>query len=239
MKRVLVVDDEPSIQTLLRFNLQKEGYEVILADDGKKALELALNETFDFIILDIMLPGLDGMDITKKLRQEKKKTPILILTAKDDPIDRILGLEIGADDYLTKPFSPREVLARMKAIFRRMEPVEITSESTMQTINQLEQLKIGEITADLTNYQVYVNQKQITLTPKEFELLVYFMQRKDRVINRDTLLERIWQFDFDGQTRIVDVHISHLREKIEKDPKHPEYLITVRGFGYKFQEPNK
>ncbi|HJF19959.1 MAG TPA: response regulator transcription factor [Enterococcus columbae] len=239
MKRVLVVDDEPSIQTLLRFNLQKEGYEVILADDGKKALELALNETFDFIILDIMLPGLDGMDITKKLRQEKKKTPILILTAKDDPIDRILGLEIGADDYLTKPFSPREVLARMKAIFRRMEPVEITSESTTQTINQLEQLKIGEITADLTNYQVYVNQKQITLTPKEFELLVYFMQRKDRVINRDTLLERIWQFDFDGQTRIVDVHISHLREKIEKDPKHPEYLITVRGFGYKFQEPNK
>lgn len=239
MKRVLVVDDEPSIQTLLRFNLQKEGYEVILADDGKKALELALNETFDFIILDIMLPGLDGMDITKKLRQEKKKTPILILTAKDDPIDRILGLEIGADDYLTKPFSPREVLARMKAIFRRMEPVEITSESTTQTITQLEQLKIGEITADLTNYQVYVNQKQITLTPKEFELLVYFMQRKDRVINRDTLLERIWQFDFDGQTRIVDVHISHLREKIEKDPKHPEYLITVRGFGYKFQEPNK
>lgn len=239
MKRVLVVDDEPSIQTLLRFNLQKEGYEVILTDDGKKALELALNETFDFIILDIMLPGLDGMDITKKLRQEKKKTPILILTAKDDPIDRILGLEIGADDYLTKPFSPREVLARMKAIFRRMEPVEITSESTTQTINQLEQLKIGEITADLTNYQVYVNQKQITLTPKEFELLVYFMQRKDRVINRDTLLERIWQFDFDGQTRIVDVHISHLREKIEKDPKHPEYLITVRGFGYKFQEPNK
>ena len=239
MKRVLVVDDEPSIQTLLRFNLQKEGYEVILADDGKKALELALNETFDFIILDIMLPGLDGMDITKKLRQEKKKTPILILTAKDDPIDRILGLEIGADDYLTKPFSPREVLARMKAIFRRMEPVEITSESTTQTINQLEQLKIDEITADLTNYQVYVNQKQITLTPKEFELLVYFMQRKDRVINRDTLLERIWQFDFDGQTRIVDVHISHLREKIEKDPKHPEYLITVRGFGYKFQEPNK
>lgn len=239
MKRVLVVDDEPSIQTLLRFNLQKEGYEVILADDGKKALELALNETFDFIILDIMLPGLDGMDITKKLRQEKKKTPILILTAKDDPIDRILGLEIGADDYLTKPFSPREVLARMKAIFRRMEPVEITSESPTQTINQLEQLKIGEITADLTNYQVYVNQKQITLTPKEFELLVYFMQRKDRVINRDTLLERIWQFDFDGQTRIVDVHISHLREKIEKDPKHPEYLITVRGFGYKFQEPNK
>ncbi|EOT41963.1 response regulator transcription factor [Enterococcus columbae] len=240
MKRVLVVDDEPSIQTLLRFNLQKEGYEVILADDGNEALKLALNETFDFIILDIMLPGLDGMDITKKLRQEKKKTPILILTAKDDPIDRILGLEIGADDYLTKPFSPREVLARMKAIFRRMEPVEVPTVSTHTLdINQTEKLQIGDITADLANYQVFVKQKLITLTPKEFELLVYFMQRKDRVISRDTLLDRIWQFDFDGQTRIVDVHISHLREKIEKDPKHPEYLVTVRGFGYKFQEPSK
>ena len=180
------------------------------------------------------------MEITKKLRQEKVDSPILMLTAKDDAIDRILGLEIGADDYLTKPFSPREVLARMKAIFRRVDvkkgqdPIHpIASNQEGQT------LRIGDIIADLENYQVQVRGHKITLTPKEFELLVYFMQRNNRVINRDTLLERIWNFDFDGQTRIVDVHISHLREKIEVDPKKPQYLVTVRGFGYKFQEPDK
>lgn len=234
MKKILVVDDEPSIVTLLTFNLEKEGYQVVSAVDGKQGLDLALAEAFDFIILDVMLPFMDGIDITRRLRQEKIDTPILVLTAKDDPIDRILGLEIGADDYLTKPFSPREVLARMKAIFRRMEPrkaAEATDEGPAEI------LTTGEITADLTNYQVTVRQEKILLTPKEFELLVYFMKRKDRVIDRDTLLNRIWNFDFDGQSRIVDVHISHLREKIENDPKHPEYLVTVRGFGYKFQEP--
>lgn len=240
MKKVLVVDDEESIRTLLQFNLQKEGYQVTLAEDGQKGLALALQETFDFIILDVMLPYLDGMEITKKLRQEKVDSPILMLTAKDDAIDRILGLEIGADDYLTKPFSPREVLARMKAIFRR---VDVKKEQTpihpIASNQEGQTLQIGEIIADLENYQVQVRGHKITLTPKEFELLVYFMQRKNRVINRDTLLERIWNFDFDGQTRIVDVHISHLREKIEVDPKKPQYLVTVRGFGYKFQEPDK
>ncbi|MCJ0571796.1 response regulator transcription factor [Enterococcus cecorum] len=240
MKKVLVVDDEESIRTLLQFNLQKEGYQVTLAEDGQKGLALALQEAFDFIILDVMLPYLDGMEITKKLRQEKVDSPILMLTAKDDAIDRILGLEIGADDYLTKPFSPREVLARMKAIFRR---VDVKKEQTpihpIASNQEGPTLQIGEIIADLANYQVQVRGQEITLTPKEFELLVYFMQRKNRVINRDTLLERIWNFDFDGQTRIVDVHISHLREKIEVDPKKPQYLVTVRGFGYKFQEPDK
>ncbi|MCJ0538842.1 response regulator transcription factor [Enterococcus cecorum] len=240
MKKVLVVDDEESIRTLLQFNLQKEGYQVTLAEDGQKGLELALQETFDFIILDVMLPYLDGMEITKKLRQEKVDSPILMLTAKDDAIDRILGLEIGADDYLTKPFSPREVLARMKAIFRRVDVKKEQTPIHLIASNQEGQtLQIGEIIADLANYQVQVRGHKITLTPKEFELLVYFMQRKNRVINRDTLLERIWNFDFDGQTRIVDVHISHLREKIEVDPKKPQYLVTVRGFGYKFQEPDK
>jgi two-component system alkaline phosphatase synthesis response regulator PhoP len=152
-----------------------------------------------------------------------------MLTAKDDAIDRILGLEIGADDYLTKPFSPREVLARMKAIFRRVEP--------RQEPVEHEFLTAGDIKADLSNYQVTVRDKKIELTPKEFELLVYFMKRKERVIDRDTLLDRIWQYDFSGQSRIVDVHVSHLREKIEIDPKHPQYLQTVRGFGYKFQVP--
>lgn len=234
MKKVLIVDDEPSIVTLLTFNLEKDGYQVTSASDGLEGYELALTQPFDFLILDVMLPNLDGIEITRKLRQEKIETPILVLTAKDDPIDRILGLEIGADDYLTKPFSPREVLARMKAIFRRMEP----RKQTHQEENE-EELIVGDIVADVTNYHVTVKGTPIVLTPKEFELLVYFMKRKERVIDRDTLLERIWHFDFDGQSRIVDVHVSHLREKIEQDPKHPQYLQTVRGFGYKFLEPNK
>lgn len=238
MKKVLIVDDEPSIVTLLTFNLEKEGYHVTSANDGLVGYELALNESFDFLILDIMLPRLDGMEITKRLRQEKVQTPILLLTAKDDTIDRILGLEIGADDYLTKPFSPREVLARMKAIFRRMEPrqgAEAVTEAPIEEAPAL--LQIGDIIADLTNFQVTVKGTPIFLTPKEFELLVYFMKRKDRVIDRDTLLDRIWNYDFAGQSRIVDVHVSHLREKIEADPKNPQYLVTVRGFGYKFQRP--
>ena len=233
MKKVLIVDDEPSIVTLLTFNLEKEGYQVTSAMDGLEGYELALTQNFDFLILDVMLPNLDGIEITRKLRQEKVETLILVLTAKDDPIDRILGLEIGADDYLTKPFSPREVLARMKAIFRRMEPRKQAKEDTE------EKLIVGQIVADVANYQVTVDSQPVVLTPKEFELLVYFMKRKERVIDRDTLLERIWNFDFDGQSRIVDVHVSHLREKIEKDPKHPQYLQTIRGFGYKFQEPNQ
>lgn len=231
MKKVLVVDDEPSIITLLKFNLEKEGYQITTAADGENAYETASTQAFDFIILDIMLPLMDGIEVTRKLRQDKNDTPILLLTAKDESIDRILGLEIGADDYLTKPFSPREVIARMKAIFRRIEPRGI-KDSEQPT----EMLTAGEIHCDLANFQVTINDDPIELTPKEFELLAYFMKRKGRVIDRDTLLDRIWHFDFDGQNRIVDVHISHLREKIEKDPKHPKHLLTVRGFGYKFQE---
>lgn len=210
MKKILVVDDEPSIVTLLTFNLEKEGYQVTSATDGLEALEVALTQPFDFILLDVMLPHIDGIEITKRLRQEKVETPILILTAKDDPIDRILGLEIGADDYLSKPFSPREVIARIKAISRRV----VHKEPQLVDEEKNELVKIGTIEADLSNYQVKVKGQQIFLTPKEFELLVYFMKRKDRVIDRDTLLDRIWHFDFDGQSRIVDVHISHLREKI-------------------------
>ena len=171
MKKILVVDDEPSIVTLLTFNLEKEGYQVTSATDGQEALEIALMQSFDFILLDVMLPHMDGIEITKRLRQEKVNTPIIILTAKDDPIDRILGLEIGADDYLSKPFSPREVIARIKAIARRM------SQNEVQPIDEekKELVKIGSIEADLSNYQVKVKGEQIFLTPKEFELLVYFI----------------------------------------------------------------
>lgn len=235
MKKVLVVDDEPSILTLLTFNLEKDGYVVTSVEDGALGYELGLTNQFDFIILDVMLPNMDGLEITKALRREKIDTPILILTAKDDQIDKIIGLEIGADDYLTKPFSPREVLARMKAIFRRTKH----STNKQQDAEEISKptLSLGEITVDEENYAVTVRGNEIELTPKEYELLIYFMKRKDRVINRDTLLERIWQYDFSGQSRIVDVHVSHLRDKIERDPKHPVYLVTVRGFGYRFQEP--
>lgn len=237
MKKVLVVDDEPSIVTLLTFNLEKDGYQVVSAEDGAEGFELALSNQFDFIILDVMLPNMDGLEITKSLRREKIDTPILILTAKDDQVDKIIGLEIGADDYLTKPFSPREVLARMKAIFRRLKPAATPSEESKEAISK--PLILGEIAVDEQNYEVSVRGEKIELTPKEFELLVYFMKRKDRVIDRDTLLDRIWNYDFAGQSRIVDVHVSHLRDKIELDPKRPIYLVTVRGFGYRFQEPKK
>lgn len=237
MKKVLVVDDEPSIVTLLTFNLEKDGYQVVSAEDGAEGFELALSNQFDFIILDVMLPNMDGLEITKSLRREKIDTPILILTAKDDQVDKIIGLEIGADDYLTKPFSPREVLARMKAIFRRLKPASAPPEEINEPVSK--PLILGEIAVDEQNYEVSVRGKKIELTPKEFELLVYFMKRKDRVIDRDTLLDRIWNYDFAGQSRIVDVHVSHLRDKIELDPKRPIYLVTVRGFGYRFQEPKK
>lgn len=239
MKKVLVVDDEPSIVTLLTFNLEKDGYQVVSAEDGAKGYELALTNQFDFIILDVMLPQMDGLEITKALRREKIDTPILILTAKDDQVDKIIGLEIGADDYLTKPFSPREVLARMKAIFRRLKGTPAQPTEPIKEEVTMPPLVLGTIVVDEQNYEVSVRGKKIELTPKEFELLVYFMKRKDRVINRDTLLDRIWNYDFAGQSRIVDVHVSHLRDKIEPDPKHPVYLVTVRGFGYRFQEPKQ
>jgi len=242
MKKILIVDDEASIVTLLKYNLEKEGYAVNTANDGLEGYQKALENHYDFLLLDVMLPGMDGMDITKKLRREKIDTPILILTAKDDPIEKIIGLEIGADDYLTKPFSPREVIARMKAIFRREElsrPVEAKTEKKPEVLNTDNHLIIGEIDINQEEYSVRVRGQEIELTPKEFEILVYFMQRKDRIISRDVLLDRMWSFDFEGQTRIVDVHISHIREKIELDPKKPQYLVTVRGFGYRFQAPKE
>ena len=237
MKKVLVVDDEPSILTLLTFNLEKDGYTVTSVEDGALGYELGLTNQFDFIILDVMLPNMDGLEITKALRREKIDTPILILTAKDDQVDKIIGLEIGADDYLTKPFSPREVLARMKAIFRRLKTAPTNTDE--QKDHNMKPLIVGDIIVDEQSYDVTVRDRKIELTPKEFELLVYFMKRKDRVIDRNTLLDRIWNYDFAGQSRIVDVHVSHLRDKIEREPKRPTYLVTVRGFGYRFQEPIK
>ncbi len=235
MKKILVVDDEPSITTLLKYNLEKEGLEVEVAFDGQHAVEMATSQSFDFIVLDLMLPKLDGFEVTKKLRQQHIETPILMLTAKDEVVDKIIGLEIGADDYLTKPFSPRELLARMRAVYRRMTPVPSTPPEESELVN--EKVEVGLLLAYPQQYTVSKAGTELTLTKKEFELLVYFMERKNRVIDRDTLIQRVWQDELYNNSRTVDIHVSHLREKIEDDPKNPNYLITIRGFGYKFQEP--
>lgn len=225
MKKLLVVDDEPSILTLLKFNLEQSGFEVLTAENGNDALDIATTEDLTMIVLDLMLPGMDGMDVCKTLRQEKINTPILMLTAKDDEFDKILGLELGADDYMTKPFSPREVVARVKAILRRTSV--ITAEVKEEVI------KIGEIEIHPEKYMVLFKGEQLVLTPKEFELLLYLAIHRGKVLSRDQLLNGVWDFHYDGDTRIVDVHISHLREKIEADTKQPTYIRTIRGFGYK------
>lgn len=227
MKKLLVVDDEPSILTLLKFNLEQSGFEVLTAENGNDALDIATTEDLTLIVLDLMLPGMDGMDVCKTLRQEKINTPILMLTAKDDEFDKILGLELGADDYMTKPFSPREVVARVKAILRRTNLVALEVKD--------EVLKIGELEIHPDKYMVMFKGEQLVLTPKEFELLLYLANHRGKVLSRDQLLNGVWDFHYDGDTRIVDVHISHLREKIEADTKQPVYIRTIRGFGYKME----
>lgn len=232
MHKILVVDDEPSIVTLIKFNLEKAGYIVITAEDGRQGLDLSLTEKPDLIVLDLMLPGMDGMDVCKTLRQEKVETPILMLTAKDEEFDKILGLELGADDYMTKPFSPREVVARVKAILRRTQIQETPADAA--TV-----IKLGTLEIHTDTYDVYVRGEQLVLTPKEYELLLYLSNNKNKVLSRDQLLNGVWDFHYDGDTRIVDVHISHLREKIEADPKRPVYIRTIRGFGYKLEAPSE
>jgi two-component system alkaline phosphatase synthesis response regulator PhoP len=253
MKKVLIVDDEQSILTLLKYSLEKEGYEVIQAEDGQTGFDIAMKNDLDFIILDLMLPQMDGMDVCKNLRLNKVNTPILMLTAKDDELERIIGLELGADDYMTKPFSPREVLARMKAILRRAfysasnvvveknnekHEITLTKDSVGNYKDEdVEIIRAGDIEIHVNDYVVYVRGESIEMTPKEFELLTYMARRVNRTLSREQLLQKLWRFDYAGETRIVDVHVSHLREKIERDTKNPEYIITVRGFGYKFEVP--
>ena len=223
--KVIVVDDEVSIATLLKFNLEQAGFEVETAHDGKTGLELAERQDAVLIVLDLMLPEMDGLEVCKRLRQQK-----VMLTAKDDEFDKVLGLELGADDYLTKPFSPREVVARVKAILRRSAPAEVAAVDE-------DVIEIGDVKIVTSNYEVFKKGERLELTPKEFELLAYLAKNKGRVLTRDQLLSAIWNYDFVGDTRIVDVHISHLREKIESVTKKPSYIKTIRGLGYKMEEP--
>ncbi|MCK6258024.1 response regulator transcription factor [Fictibacillus sp. KIGAM418] len=233
-QKIMVVEDELSISTLLQFNLEQAGFEVITAMDGRKGLELAEMEKPDLMVLDLMLPEMDGLEVCKNLRQKQLFIPILMLTAKDDEFDKVLGLELGADDYMTKPFSPREVVARVKAILRRAKQAAI--EEPAQT-EEPEKLTIGEVEVYPENYEAFYKGTALELTPKEFELLVYLSKNKNRVLTREQLLSAVWNYDFVGDTRIVDVHISHLREKIEENTRKPVYIKTIRGMGYKLEVP--
>lgn len=230
--KILVIEDEESIVTLLKYNLSQAGFDVITAFDGEEGYQKAISDKPDLIVLDLMLPKMDGIEVCKELRKQQIDTPILMLTAKDDEFDKVLGLELGADDYMTKPFSPREVVARVKAILRRTK-----RRYNLSKDEELTEIRVGELTILPDQYEVYRNGESIEFTPKEFELLLYLAQNKGRVLTRDQLLNAVWNYDFVGDTRIVDVHISHLREKIEKNTKKPQYIKTIRGLGYKFEEP--
>jgi two-component system, OmpR family, alkaline phosphatase synthesis response regulator PhoP len=232
-KKVLVIDDDPSISTLLQYNLQQAGFEVIAVFDGEAGLNMVFEVKPDFILLDLMLPKMDGFEVCRKLRAQQIMTPILMLTAKDDEIEKVLGLELGADDYMIKPFSPREVVARVKVILRRVHLTQIeTTEMNIEPSIEIEDLCIFP-----DQYEAYLCGKRLELTHKEFELLVYLAKHKGRVLTRDQLLNAVWNYDFASDTRIVDVHISHLRDKLEKDPKTPQYIKTIRGVGYKLERP--
>ncbi|MBC1292161.1 response regulator transcription factor [Listeria booriae] len=233
MTKILVVDDESSIVTLLQFNIEKAGFDVVTAEDGRMGYELALTEKPDLIVLDLMLPEMDGIEVCKQLRQDKVETPILMLTAKDDELDKIIGLELGADDYLTKPFSPREVVARIKAILRRSAGK--SAEVEPEVAPKEKALHVGDLKILTESYEVYLQDELLDLTPKEFELLLYLANHRGKVFSRDQLLDAVWNYDYIGETRIVDVHVSHLRDKIETDTKKPQYIKTIRGFGYKME----
>lgn len=232
-QKVLVVDDEQSIVTLLKYNLETAGYIVEVAYDGEEALKKVEEEQPELIVLDVMLPKKDGIEVCKSIRSDKSLVPILMLTAKDDEFDRVLGLELGADDYMTKPFSPREVVARVKAILRRSKFVnEIEKEDTDE-----EDIIIDSIRIRPEFFEVYKDEELLELTPKEFELLLYLIERQGRVITREHMLNSVWNYEFAGDSRIVDVHISHLRDKLEENPKQPKLIKTVRGLGYKLERP--
>ncbi len=228
--RILLVDDEQSIQTLLSYPLRKEGYDVVQATDGQQALERFGEQSFDLVVLDVMLPRLDGLEVCRRLRRISA-VPIIMLTAKSEEIDKVVGLELGADDYITKPFSLREFSSRIKAALRRAElsrPVETADDEAP--------LEVGELRIDFPKRTVRVHGRDAQLTYVEFEIVSTLARSPGRVFTRDMLLARIWGDSAYRDPRTIDVHIRHLREKVERDPKDPEYLFTVRGVGYRFRD---
>jgi two-component system OmpR family response regulator len=224
LKRILVVDDEPTLVATVKYNLEREGYSVTTAADGETALSYAREKRPDLVILDVMLPVIDGFEVCRLLRRDVS-VPILMLTAKTEEVDRVVGLEIGADDYVTKPFSMRELMARVRALLRR---------SKAETGEQPETLSCGDVAIDLRRHEASRGGEVLSLKPKELELLAFFLRNCGRAFTREQLLDQIWGYDFVGGTRTVDVHVSWLRQKIEDEPAKPTRLITVRGTGYRF-----
>ncbi|MDK2817567.1 MAG: two-component system, OmpR family, alkaline phosphatase synthesis response regulator PhoP [Moorella sp. (in: firmicutes)] len=229
MTKILVVDDEVAIQELVRYNLERSGFEVLTAPDGPTALAKVEQTLPDLIILDLMLPGIDGLEVCRRLKANKATAaiPIIILSAKNDELDKVLGLELGADDYVTKPFSPRELLARVKVCLRRL---------TLPDGIDQPRLQVGPFLMEVQEYRFYIANTAIKLAPKEFELMHYFLLNVGKVLRRELLLQKIWGYDYCADTRTVDVHVHHLREKIEPDPANPIYIETIRRVGYRFRE---
>ncbi len=227
--KILVVEDDPNLLETLRYNLHKESYEVVTAGDGEQALDAARRESPDLIILDIMLPKISGFEVCRILRKEMT-VPILMLTARVDETDKIVGLEIGADDYMTKPFSMRELTARVRAMLRRQQMAAAPAAAAGTS-----PLQIGELTLDIPQHRATLAGATLALSPKEFDLLAFLARNRGLVFRREQLLEKVWGYDYAGDTRTVDVHIRWLRQKIEADPGHPVYLVTVRGTGYKLE----
>lgn len=228
-KKILIVDDEKNIVDILKFNLKKEGFSTIEAYDGEQGLEMALKEEPDLILLDVMLPKMDGFTVCRKLRQQVS-TPILMLTAKEEEVDKVLGLELGADDYITKPFSPRELMARVKANLRRSKLDEANGNPAANII------KFGELTIEIDRYEVKRADENIELTLREFELVKFLAMHPGQIFSRENLLEKVWGYEYYGDVRTVDVTIRRVREKLEKDPANNEYIMTKRGVGYYFNK---
>ena len=228
-KKILVVDDERAIGDILRINLEKEGYAVAVATDGEEGARMALSLNPDLVLLDVMLPKMDGFEVCKKIRRESE-VPIVMLTASTEEIDKILGLELGADDYVTKPFSVRELMARVKANLRRTVVKENVPDTAENTIT------IGEITINTASYELRKSGKPIELTLREFELVKYLAESPNRIFSREILLEKVWGYEYYGDMRTVDVSVRRLREKIEDDPGEPRYIMTRRGVGYYFSK---
>jgi len=226
-EKILIVDDEKNIVDILRFNLTKEGFTTLEAYDGEQAVEMALNENPDLILLDIMLPKIDGFTVCRKLR-ETISTPIIMLTAKEEEVDKVLGLELGADDYITKPFSTRELMARVKANLRRV--------AANDTMNSQKVLKLGDLEIDIDRYEVKRDDQVIELTLREFELVKFLALQQGQIFSREKLLEKVWGYEYYGDVRTVDVTVRRVREKVERNPSTPTYIMTKRGVGYYFNK---
>lgn len=241
-RKILVVDDEAVLVETLAYNLEQAGYTVMTVADGQSALEVARREKPDLIVLDLMLPEIDGLEVCRQLRRENSTAtiPILMLTAKGEEIDKVVGLEVGADDYVTKPFGRRELLARVRALLRRSEYVPIPEEPSAQELQEEvprpnRELVAGPLRIDLAGRRVNCRGKELDLQPKQFDLLTYLVRNRGTVLTRDQLLHNVWGYDYAGDTRTVDVHIRWLREKVEEDPASPKLIQTVRGVGYAFR----